>query len=66
MRNRIPETNHRDPKREGFETLAYLIWEKEGRPNGHDAEDWSQAEMQLHSARLAEPIEKSDGGDETI
>ncbi|HTQ35645.1 MAG TPA: DUF2934 domain-containing protein [Steroidobacteraceae bacterium] len=28
-------------------TLAYHIWEQEGRPDGRAAEHWSQAEKQL-------------------
>lgn len=27
--------------------LAYAIWEKAGRPTGHDMEHWLQAEAQL-------------------
>jgi hypothetical protein len=26
---------------------AFLIWEHEGRKDGHDVEDWLQAERQL-------------------
>lgn len=33
---------------------AYLIWEKEGRPHGRDAEHWFQAEALLRTIRAAE------------
>jgi len=29
------------------QTLAYQIWELEGRPEGRDQEHWRQAEQQL-------------------
>lgn len=47
MRNRIRQTNHHEPKREEIAYLAYLTWEREGRPDGRDTEYWIQAETQL-------------------
>lgn len=35
------------PLREEVETFAYLIWEQRGRTNGHDVDDWLEAERQL-------------------
>jgi hypothetical protein len=32
-------------------TFAYLIWEQRGRAEGHDMDDWLEAETQLHSMR---------------
>jgi hypothetical protein len=33
---------------------AYMIWEKDGRPHGRDAEHWFQAETLLRAMRAAE------------
>ena len=33
---------------------AYLIWEKEGKPHGRDAEHWMQAETLLRAMHAAE------------
>jgi hypothetical protein len=35
-------------------TCAYLIWEKEGRPHGRDAEHWLQAEAILRAMRASD------------
>ena len=36
--------NTTSPEREGvIRTVAYELWEKEGRPNGRDKEHWEQA-----------------------
>ena len=53
MSNRTLQTNH-EPKLKDVATSAYLIWEREIRPNGRNAEYWIQAETQLRTARLAE------------
>ena len=36
-----------NPSGEQVAASAYYIWEKEGRPCGHDMEHWLQAEAQL-------------------
>ena len=40
------------PTYDEIATCAYLIWVKEGRPPGREAEHWHQAETQLHAMRL--------------
>ena len=35
------------PHPERIANCAYLIWEREGRPDGRDVEFWLQAEAQL-------------------
>jgi hypothetical protein len=30
---------------------AYVIWEREGRPEGHDVDHWLEAEAQLREMR---------------
>ena len=37
-------TNHEEIAR-----LAYLNWEKDGRPHGHDQKYWLEAEQQLNA-----------------
>ncbi len=54
MKHRIPQTNHQEPKHEDITLLAYLIWEREGRPDGRAPEYWTEAEMQLQATMLAE------------
>ena len=34
---------------EDVAVFAYLIWEQEGRTDGHDVADWLQAEKQLEA-----------------
>jgi len=34
---------------------AHLIWEKEGRPDGRDAEFWLRAEKELVGERQVDP-----------
>jgi hypothetical protein len=33
--------------KEAIQKLSYEIWEREGRPFGHDLEHWLQAEAEL-------------------
>ena len=42
------------PTPEQIAICAYLIWEKEGCPQGRDAAHWLQAEKQLHADCLHE------------
>jgi len=39
------------PTPEEIALCAYLIWQKEGRPDGHEKEHWLQAETQLLATR---------------
>lgn len=42
------EPQHRTkPTHEEIAECAYLIWEKEGCPEGRDMDHWCQAELQL-------------------
>ena len=36
-----------EPTREDIETIAYLVWEQEGCPDGNHETHWLQAEAQL-------------------
>ncbi|MDR3405964.1 MAG: DUF2934 domain-containing protein [Chthoniobacter sp.] len=36
-----------EPTPKQIALCAYAIWEREGRPEGLDAEHWQQAEVQL-------------------
>ncbi len=42
------------PSNEEIAAAAHLIWEKEGRPNGRDLQDWLEAEAQLLADRQHE------------
>ena len=44
-----PELNPAD-----VAACAYLIWEREGKPHGRDAEHWMQAETLLRAMQAAE------------
>jgi len=44
-----PELNPAD-----VAACAYMIWEKEGKPHGRDAEHWFQAETLLRVMRATE------------
>lgn len=47
------------PTDESIASLAYLFWEKEGRPAGRDVDHWLQAEVQLRSG----PVPEAPPGD---
>lgn len=34
--------------------MAYLLWEQEGRPEGHDFETWARAEAAWNAAHAPE------------
>jgi len=40
-----------EPGRDEIAALAYSIWERKGRAQGHDVEYWLHAEAQLRQAR---------------
>jgi hypothetical protein len=42
---------------------AYLIWEKEGKPEGRQREYWLQAETQLMATRAHEKWTGTPGGE---
>jgi hypothetical protein len=44
------------PTPEEVAVFAYLIWEQQGSTNGHDVEDWLQAERQLEAMRREESV----------
>jgi|694.fasta_scaffold19048_3 hypothetical protein len=44
-------SNGSKPPHDEVATFAYLIWEQRGRAEGHDMDDWLEAETQLHSMR---------------
>jgi hypothetical protein len=48
------------PTPEEIAVCAYLIWEHEGRPEGHAMQHWLQAETQLiaahHHEQLLKPV----------
>ncbi len=51
----IPKDNDSHlPSNEEIAYCAYLIWEKEGKPAGHEREHWLQAETQLLACRAHE------------
>jgi hypothetical protein len=43
--------NQSQPTHEEIAFCAYLIWEREGRPQGCEEAHWLQAEMQLQADR---------------
>lgn len=44
-----------NPASDDIARLAYLIWEKEGEPQGREMEHWFQAESLLTAATQVEP-----------
>ena len=54
MKNRPPQTDHHEPKREEIAALAHQIWEREGRPKDRSMEHWIQARIQLRITKLAQ------------
>jgi hypothetical protein len=49
-----------------IQQIAYGLWEKDGRPEGRDAEHWAQAERSLGLDGAAAPEEDSPGSPETL
>jgi hypothetical protein len=47
----------REPKREEIATLAYFLWEEEGRPSGKDVEHWLSAMAHVCADDLHQPPE---------
>lgn len=59
---RIPPGSHpaapsrwKHPEADVQET-AYYIWEKEGRPSGHEMDHWLRAEQQVRTLRNVDSI----------
>jgi hypothetical protein len=52
----MPNTVERsDATREGIERRAYELYEARGRTDGHDWDDWLQAERELQGSDAKEP-----------
>ena len=45
------EPNGSKPAHEEVATFAFRIWDQQGRTNGHDVDDWLEAERQLEATR---------------
>jgi Protein of unknown function (DUF2934) len=45
---------YQEPTREEIAACAYLIYEREGRPDGKATQHWLEAEAQLIAARRAQ------------
>jgi hypothetical protein len=45
--HRAPESRQPQPAHEEIARRAYEIWLQRGCGNGHEAEDWAQAEQEL-------------------
>jgi hypothetical protein len=48
--------NDHQPSNEEIAMFAYFIWENNGRPEGHELEDWLAAEQELKSAHSQESV----------
>jgi hypothetical protein len=46
-------------REEEIRRRAAKIWEREGKPEGRDRENWAQAELELESAR--NPVRNGQG-----
>lgn len=46
-----PSTSTQDALRRQIEVRAYLIWERDGRPQGRHAEHWALAEKEILGER---------------
>ena len=51
---RIQSSSSDQTAHEEVAVCSYLIWEHEGCKDGHDVEDWLQAERQLQAMRSQE------------
>ena len=51
-----PKTSMSDEIRQKIATLAYFIWEREGRPDGRQADHWALAEAEILSELQAEKV----------
>lgn len=45
------QLRHGTPEEDEIRLRAYELYEQRGRENGHDMEDWLQAEVELSSQR---------------
>jgi hypothetical protein len=50
-RRNTQETSMATPQQDQISTLAYQLWEQEGRPEGRDREHWEQAQRMLDGDR---------------
>jgi hypothetical protein len=51
---RLVNGSNGKPAYEEVALFAYYVWEQQERTDGHDVEDWQQAEMQLEATRAQE------------
>jgi hypothetical protein len=56
----MPNHTNGQPTREEIADFAYLIWEREGRPEGRAREHWLQAETQLMITRAHDNWTRAD------
>ncbi len=45
----MPHENQTNPSEEEIRVRSYLIWEREGRPEGKSEEHWLQAKAELEA-----------------
>ncbi|HEY0281106.1 MAG TPA: DUF2934 domain-containing protein [Rhizomicrobium sp.] len=45
----MPQDNQTNPSEDEIRIRSYLIWEREGRPEGKAAEHWLQAKAELET-----------------
>ena len=57
--------NQINPSEDQIRTRSYLIWEREGRPDGKDAEHWLRAKAELDAEFEAECRAASLEGEST-
>ncbi|BAI75850.1 hypothetical protein AZL_d00240 (plasmid) [Azospirillum sp. B510] len=50
-----------DDIQERIRRRAHELWEKEGRPQGRDADHWTQAEAEIRGSGAVEPTGKVAG-----
>jgi hypothetical protein len=50
---------YQEPTREEIAACAYLIYEREGRPDGKATQHWLEAEAQLIAARRVQAAQSS-------
>jgi hypothetical protein len=54
-----PNVDQRRHREDHVRIRAYLIWEREGRPDGEQLEHWRRAEHELASPTMTQNLEES-------